>query len=71
MNNYNIKSYIFIHDQDILLHCESVNNFNNLGNYIYVFLGNGNIDKLNNIKNIIIARDLPNNLENYPNSNST
>lgn len=63
---YDIKTYIFVHSEDIINHCESVGNFDNFTNRTYVFLGSGNTDSLKKFDNIIIARDLPNNLEEYP-----
>jgi hypothetical protein len=62
----NIQSFIFIHDQDILLKCIQTNKFENLPNLTYAFLGKGDISKLKNIPNIIICRDLINNIEDYP-----
>ena len=62
----NIDAFIFIHDQDILLRFEKSNKFKQLKEYTYIFLGDNPTDKLKDIKNIIIAKDLPNNIENYP-----
>jgi len=61
-----IQSYIFVHDQHIILRFEKSEKFKNFGDFIYVFLGSGEINKLNHIKNIIIVRDLEHNLEDYP-----
>jgi hypothetical protein len=62
----NIQSFIFIHNQDILLECIHTNKFNNLPNLKYVFLGGGDVSKLKDISNIIICRDLVDNIEEYP-----
>lgn len=67
INNNDFQTFIFIHDQDIILYYEEINKFKSIGDYKYVFLGGGKIDKLNKLNNILIARDLLFNLEEYPN----
>jgi hypothetical protein len=62
----NIQSFIFIHDQDILIKYIEASKFKELPNLKYVFVGNNPTDKLNNYTNIIIAKNLPLNIENYP-----
>jgi hypothetical protein len=64
------ETFIFCHDQDIILDYESSGKFNNLKKYRYVFLGNRPTDKIDNNDNIIIARNLEHNLEEYPNINA-
>jgi hypothetical protein len=64
-NILDIETFIFIHNQEILLEFEKNNKFKNFCNYKYVFLGYGETNKLNYLNNIIYARDLPNNLEKY------
>jgi hypothetical protein len=66
MNKIGIETYIFVHDKEIISLYENSNKFSSLGDYKYVFLGDGDIDGLKNYNNIIIARDLPYNLESYP-----
>jgi len=60
------QTFIFIHDQDLLLDYENNNKFNNLYNYTYVFLGHRSIDKIESLKNVIIARNCEFNIEEYP-----
>ena len=60
------ETFIFIHDQDYLLDFENKGKLNNLKSYKYVFLGNRPIDKIENLSNVIVARNLPNNIEEYP-----
>lgn len=60
------ETFIFVHDQDYIIDFEEKNKFKNLEKYTYVFLGHGSIDKLQNINNIIISRDLPENIEDFP-----
>lgn len=60
------QTFIFCHNQEYILGFEKNNKFSNLYNYTYVFLGNGETDKLSGFKNVIVARELPNNIEQYP-----
>jgi len=60
------ETFIFVHDQDLILTFEENNKFKNLYSYKYVFLGNRPIDKLSHLDNLIVARDYENNLEQYP-----
>ena len=60
------ETFIFCHDQDLILGFEENKKFQNLYNYTYVFLGNRPTDKLTSVSNLIVARDLPINLEQYP-----
>ena len=59
-------TYIFCHDQDLILGFEKNKKFENLHEYTYVFLGQRPVDKLTGLPNVIIARDLEHNLEQYP-----
>lgn len=61
-----VQSFIFIHDQDVLVEYIKVNKFKELPNLKYVFVGNKPINKINNLENVIIARNLPINIEQYP-----
>lgn len=58
--------YIFIHDQNILKEYEIKGKFNMLTNYKYVFLGSGDCSLIQDYNNVIIARNLPYNIEGYP-----
>jgi hypothetical protein len=62
----NVQSFIFIHNQDILLDCINNNKFNNLSNLKYIFVGNEDISKIKNHPDVIICRDLLTNIEDYP-----
>lgn len=62
----NTQTFIFVHSQDIILDFINNNKFSEIPNLKYIFLGNNPIDKLTNIDNIIIARELPHNIEEYP-----
>lgn len=60
------KTYIFCHDQDLIIEFEKSGKFSNLYDYIYVFLGKRDVDKIVNLENVIVARNLEHNLEQYP-----
>jgi len=61
-----METFIFVHDENIILDYINVNKFSNIKNLKYVFVGNNGTDKIKHLDNVIICRDLPNNLENYP-----
>jgi hypothetical protein len=61
-----IETFIFLHNQDILLDFLDIKKFENLGKVTYVFLGDGDTSKINNLQNIIICKNLPINIEEYP-----
>lgn len=61
-----IQTFIFIHDQNVLLEYLKVKKFSDLPNLKYVFVGNKPIDKIQKFDNVIIARNLPINIEQYP-----
>lgn len=62
----NIETYIFVHDQEIILDFISKNRFSDLENVKYVFLSHRKSDKIEHLKNVIIIKNYENNLENYP-----
>ena len=61
-----METYFFCHNQDIILSYEKANKFYNFTHYKYVFVGKKEIDKIENMDNVIIARNLPIHIENYP-----
>jgi hypothetical protein len=60
------ETFIFVHDQDIIIDFEKNGKFNNLYQYRYVFLGKRPTDKISHLDNVIIARNYEDNLEDYP-----
>lgn len=60
------QTFIFVHDQNIILDYLNANKFNNLDNSTYMFLGSGDTSKIKGLSNIVISRDLPINIEEYP-----
>ena len=61
-----VSTFIFIHDQDLLIEFERIKKFIGFSNYKYVFVGNRPVDKLSEYSNVIISRNYEGNLENYP-----
>jgi hypothetical protein len=61
-----METFIFVHDENIILDYINANKFSKMKNLKYVFVGNNEIEKIKNLDNVIICRDLPYNLENYP-----
>jgi hypothetical protein len=61
-----METFIFVHDENIILDYINANKFSKIKNLKYVFVGNNEIEKIKNLDNVIVCRDLPYNLENYP-----
>jgi hypothetical protein len=64
------QTFIFVHDQYIVLDYLAAGKFNELPNVKYVFLGQRPSDQIGHLVEmgkVIIARDLPDNIEHYPN----
>ena len=61
-----IQSFIFVHNQDIILDCITTNKFSILDNLKYIFVGNGNTILIENNPDVIICKNLPFNIEEYP-----
>jgi hypothetical protein len=60
------QTYVFVHDQQIILDYLRVGKFNQLNNVTYVFVGNGDISKIENLSNVIICKNQSINIEEYP-----
>ena len=57
---------VTIHDQDLLLAYEAEGKFSKTkSSIIYLFVGLGDTDKITDLPNVVIARNLANNIENY------
>ena len=61
-----METYIFVHNQSIILDFIESKKFNDLGLVKYVFLGDSSIDKIENLENVIVCRNLKFNIETYP-----
>lgn len=62
-----IETFVIVHDQDLLLACEEEGRFAGLPHYQYLFVGPREVSRLAARSNVIIARELPDNIESYPN----
>ena len=57
---------VTIHDQDLLLAYESEGKFSKIESpVVYLFVGLGDTDKITDLSNVVIARNLAENIENY------
>ena len=61
-----IQTYIFVHDQEIVLDFIRKNKFDDFVNFKWVFLGDRPYDKIEYLDNLIISRNLEYNIEQYP-----
>lgn len=66
MRPISTSTFIFIHDQNILVDCAASNKYKDLPYVCYVFLGHRPVDKIMHRKDVIIARNVPSNIEQYP-----
>jgi hypothetical protein len=64
--NKKIGTFIFVHDQKIIIDYIKHEKFKNLSNLKFVFVGYGDVSEIKELDNLIICRDLPFNLEQYP-----
>ena len=51
-----IQTFIFVHDQNIILDFKKNNKFKSLENLKYVFLGSRDTDKIKNMEDITLKR---------------
>lgn len=61
------STFIFVHDQQIVLDYIAAGKFSDLPDVKYCFLGMRPTDRIEHLPNVIIARNLPDNIEHYPN----
>jgi len=61
------QTFIFVHDQQIVLDYIAANKFHDLPDVKYCFLGHRPVDQIEHLDNVIIARNLPHNIEHLPN----
>lgn len=64
------QTFIFVHNQNIILDYKNRQKFKILENLKYVFLGNKEIDLIEDFEDVIICRNLEHNIEEYPNLTS-
>jgi hypothetical protein len=61
------STFIFVHDQQIVLDYIAAGKFSDLPDVKYCFLGMRPTEQIEHLPNVIIARNLPDNIEHYPN----
>jgi hypothetical protein len=61
------STFIFVHDQQIVLDYLAAGKFSDLPDVKYCFLGMRPTDRIEHLPNVIIARNLPDNIEHFPN----
>ena len=61
------QTFIFVHDQEIVLDYIRAGKFNDLPNLKYIFLGSRPVDKIEGVENVVVARHLPYHIEDCPN----
>lgn len=66
----NIQTFIFVHDQDIILDFIEKKRFSEFENFKWVFLGDKEINKVKHLDNFICCRKLSDNIEKYKNLTS-
>ena len=65
-NSPQLGVVVTIHDQELLLAYEAQNKFSGVNVPLtYMFVGGGPTDKIKTIPNVVIARNLPNNIEDH------
>ena len=60
-----LETFIFVHDQQIILDFQENNKFKEVKNLKYVFVSNNPCDKIKGMNNVIIATDYIDNIEKY------
>jgi hypothetical protein len=62
-----LEVIVTVHDQNIILAFESAGKYRHVPKYTYAFVGAGDCDKIEHLSNVIIVRNLPDNIEQYKN----
>lgn len=60
-----LETFITIHDQELLLESENTNKYKHISNYKYIFVGMRDTSKIDHLVNVIIAKNLPRNIEQH------
>jgi hypothetical protein len=61
-----VDTFIFVHDQEIIIDFNTKNRFSDFESFKYVFLSNRPTDKIEHLENVIIVKNLDINIEQYP-----
>ena len=60
-----IKTFIVVHDQDVILDSIRYKKYESIDNLIFLFVGNGDTSKIKDRTDVIVCRDLHYNIEQY------
>jgi len=60
------QTFIFAHDENIILDFERIGKFREIENLKYVFLGQRSCENIKGLHNVVIARDYADNIEETP-----
>jgi hypothetical protein len=60
-----VQTFIFVHDQQIIIDFEKIQKFSMFKDFKYVFLGSRPIDQIEHMENVIIARNYEPNIEEH------
>ena len=60
-----IKTFIVVHDQDVILDSIRYKKYESIDNLIFLFVGFGDTSKIKNRTDVIVCRDLQYNIEQY------
>lgn len=67
VSEHEIDTFVVIHSQEVLLDCEREGRFAHLPSYEYLFVGSGDVSQVTGFDNVVVARELPDNIEDYQN----
>ena len=60
-----METFVFLHEQQILIDFKKTGKFENIDNLKFVFLGNNPYDQIENLEDVIIARNYSDNIEEW------
>ena len=61
-----IQTFIFAHKQEIIIDYIKSNKFKYLPNITYLLLGNGDSTNVENLENVVVAKNKESNREQFP-----
>jgi len=59
-----LETFVIVHSDELVLACEAEGRFADLPSYRYLFVGHGDVSRLQHL-DVIVARDLPDNIEQH------
>lgn len=61
------KTFILCANQSVVLQSLESKKYDDIGDYAFLFLGAGDVSNIESLNNVIVCRNLPNNIEEKPN----